>query len=257
LFLICCTLYHDAQLVFFSGNRFVVHDYFASIPTMVPDPQLQPAAWCGSKNGYYPYDRLSASIFLRDVVPTPCLAYLRFLELVFPPYPHQTWPQATHPAMQDWRATVDWLRDKIKAPGLTLRFVAADSTDDWVPPGDEDPADRSAMTEAQGNAILAAYKEIIRPLRHLASGNDGLARFYAQFAYPWRWTDASMERSAQPDGLEWLKTLEEELNSSAEREVMGDRYESLRADGKGKPAQSIWRGVVGSYHGYWVTGLAE
>jgi hypothetical protein len=38
---------------------------------------------------------------------------------------------------------------------------------------------------------------------------------------------------------------------------MGERYESLRADGKEKPAQSIWRGVVGSYHGCSITGVAE
>jgi hypothetical protein len=208
LFLICRTLYYDAQLVFFSGNRFIVHDYFSGIPPMVPEPQLQPAAWCGPNHGYYPYERLGASIFLREIVPPHCLAHLRFLELVFPPYPHQTWPQATHPAIQDWRATVDWLRDKINAPGLTVRLVAADPTDGWVPPGDEDPTDRSAMTVPQGNVILAAYREIIRPLRHLASGNDGLARFHTQLACPWRWTEASMEQLAQPGGWEWIESLE-------------------------------------------------
>lgn len=31
--------------------------------------------------------------------------------------------------MQDWWENVDWLRDKINAPGLTLQLVVAETSD--------------------------------------------------------------------------------------------------------------------------------
>ncbi|KAK4236774.1 hypothetical protein C8A03DRAFT_45268 [Achaetomium macrosporum] len=76
LFLICRSLYQDAQLVFFSANRFVVHDFDARFPARIP----------GIVTGYYLDDCFAASHFLREVVPVHSLAYIRFLELVFPPY---------------------------------------------------------------------------------------------------------------------------------------------------------------------------
>ena len=37
--------------------------------------------------------------------------------------------RASDPAMQDWRETSGWLRDKMNRPALTLRLIGAD--DDW------------------------------------------------------------------------------------------------------------------------------
>jgi hypothetical protein len=140
LFLICRTLCRDAQLTFFTGNRFIVHDYKDhpcwAVPSLDEKEQEEPESSQGpgqpdgpegptSCNGY-PNDCFAASQFLRQVVPVHCLAYLRFLELVFPPYLAQTWPRGGDGVMQDWHATVDWLQDKINAPGLTLRLVVAE-----------------------------------------------------------------------------------------------------------------------------------
>ena len=135
LFLICRTLCRDAELIFFSGNRFIIHDYksdprweapFVSISPFFLFPGGDPeGSGPHQESQDYPSDRLAASQFLREVVPTHCLDHLRFLELVFPGYLARTWPQAGHPAMQDWRETVDWLRGKINARGLTLRLIVA------------------------------------------------------------------------------------------------------------------------------------
>ncbi|KAK3898480.1 hypothetical protein C8A05DRAFT_37929, partial [Staphylotrichum tortipilum] len=93
----------DAQFVFFSRNRFIVHDFHAWHPWNLPAVQREPstpdtASTSTSSRKYYPFDRLAASEFLRDIVPVHCLAYLRFLELVFPPYVPHGWPDRQHPA---------------------------------------------------------------------------------------------------------------------------------------------------------------
>lgn len=89
--------------MFFSGNRFAIYDSYVRWPWDLPSEQPDAAA----DNPGYRYERLAASQFLRDVVPANCLADLRFLELVFPPYEPDSWPLDQHPAVVDWRAAVD------------------------------------------------------------------------------------------------------------------------------------------------------
>ncbi len=83
LFLVCRALCEDARFVFFSSNRFIVHDFKTSPPWGLPlldeCPEEEPVPTCP-----YPNARLAASQFLREVVPARSLAHLRFLELVFP-----------------------------------------------------------------------------------------------------------------------------------------------------------------------------
>lgn len=63
LFLVCRALCRDAQFVFFSGNRFIVHDFHAMRPWDLPDAQYElPDA--GPPTRPYPYERLFASEFL-------------------------------------------------------------------------------------------------------------------------------------------------------------------------------------------------
>lgn len=175
---------------------------------------------------------------LREVVPPHCLAYVRFLELVFPPMSHNHWPKPEHPAVQDWWcATVDWLRDKINGPGLTMWLIMAHLERDIM----DDPPDRTDMTVPQGKAVIRSYIDILRPLKHLAVVENGLARFYAQCARPWMWTQAAYVRMSQPDGCSWLKSKERELKDCAERFVMGDRYDTLYAGGDGGPNKSTWQ----------------
>ena len=71
----------------------------------------------------YPEKRLAASEFLRKIVPARCLAYIRFPELMFPPY--DPLPYDDHPAVLDWCITLHWIRDKVNAPALTIHFVTA------------------------------------------------------------------------------------------------------------------------------------
>jgi hypothetical protein len=219
-------LYQDAQLVFFSGNRFIVYDGLGD-----PDPYPEASGIPGHD---YPYERLAASQFLRDVIPTYCIARLRFLELVFPPYIPSTWPHTDHPAMRDWRETVVWLRDKINGPILTLRLIGVEIVHDemvscYIP---------STITVAEGNTIYKAYMDLLQPLKQLAEGPNSLARFYADLSYPWKWTEESRNR-----GWDWLRDKKRELKKRVERHVMGDRYGSLYKDGKKEPEKSRWQQV--------------
>lgn len=204
LFLICSTLYADAQVVFFSGNRFVVHDLNAKAPWKVP------------RRGNYPRKTFAASQFLRKVVPSHCLSQLRFLEFVFPPYDSTAWPQDGHPALREWADTIEWLRTQVHASALTVRLVMAG-------PGDTAMSDeRRHMTETARSAIFDAYNRIMMPLASLES--DHLRGFYAQFSWP--------EGQNKPGNTFW-ETGErdwrkrEELNERAERMIMGKRCDEM------------------------------
>ncbi len=242
LFLICHTLAEDARYVFFSRNRFVISDSLASpldpyqafiSPMMewhrlrftlglaaqsrVPPPPEPP------RPSAYPAQRLAASQFLRDVVPVNCLGYLRFLELVFPPYNDQCWPQDGHPALQDWAYTLDWAKNKISVPSLTLRLTMAGVLD--IPP--HSPDERRELTQAQGDQVLAGYNRILSTLACFREG--GLAHFYANFAWPWKWASWSediLEDTDTPGVVrDWLRSTEDVLNENAERFILGNRYE--------------------------------
>jgi hypothetical protein len=231
LFLVCRALYEDAQFVFFSRNRFIVHDHKPCPPWVLPLLERREEEPDGPVPTYpYPNERFAVSEFLREVVPTPSLSHLRFLELVFPPYRPGSWPETQHPAMQDWWAAVDWLRDKVNPSGLTLRLMVADL-------GNSSPETYFRTISAEeGGTVMAAYMDLLQPLTRLAS--DGLARFYAYFPYPWELTEESKTRRINEIG--WLQGEEEALKEQAERYVMGHRYESLYKDGREEPRLSSW-----------------
>ncbi|KAK3899104.1 hypothetical protein C8A05DRAFT_18418 [Staphylotrichum tortipilum] len=197
LFLICRAICEEARLVFFSSNRFVIHDFKQFAPWKLPD--LQEFDMAANLWNPYPFERLAVSKFLREVVPTHCLAYLRFLELVFPPYGPPTWPQTDHRAMLDWQETIAWLRDKINGPVLTVRLVVADIDNDT-------PASyRITMTEAECNVIADGHMALMAPLQQLAEGPNGLARFYGDLSYPWRWSENEDDDTGLPGHDEWLR----------------------------------------------------
>ena len=235
LFLVCQAICQDAQLVFFSANRFIVHDL-----TGTPWSLDSLRGRGGYLRSEYPFQRLAASQFLREVIPTHCIAYLRFLELVFPPYFPATWPQMDHLAMQDWRETVGWLQDKINGPALTLRLVGAHSSSN----GPDSPY-TDTITVAEGDTIHRGYMELLQPLEQLTEGPNGLARFYADLRYPWQWTDESRNR---PDSYEWVEARKRSLERMAERRVMGDRYDSQYANGRKEPGKSLWRHTFYDHH---------
>lgn len=232
LFLICRALCRDAQFIFFSGNRFIVHDFHASLPWHLPTPQLEEPeildTTCTGK--YYPYERFAASEFLRHIVPTHCLADLRFLELVFPPYVPHGWPLDEHAPVIDWRATVDWIRGHINAPALSIRVVMADFG--------SQVKGRQVLTKDQGTSILRGYTRIIHPLRPLAR-DDALGGFYMQVAYPWRWTQDTL-RHIRWHGECLVIEREQDLKESGERYVRGESASSDPPN-KAEPRKSGWQ----------------
>jgi hypothetical protein len=235
LFLICRVLCRDAQFVFFSGNRFVVHDFQATPPCELPPAQLESWEPDPTDTGdyglerYYPYERFAASEFLRDVVPVHCLPDLRFLELVFPPYLAHGWPRDEHAPMQEWRDTTKWIRGKVNAPALRIRFVMA-------PLRSQIEANRT-MTEDQGAEIGRGYIRVMHHLRRSVR-EDALAGFYVQAAWPWRWTQPTVRRS-QLHGPWALEGVERRLGEKCVRAVRGSNP-SL-APSKAEPTKSVWQ----------------
>ncbi|KAK4233524.1 hypothetical protein C8A03DRAFT_19417 [Achaetomium macrosporum] len=247
LFLICRALCWDAQFVFFSENRFIIYDYHALWPWDLPAVQLEPRN-PGSEitEKYYSYERFAASEFLRDIVPTHCLADLRFLELVFPPYEPHGWPHNNHAPVLDWRATLDWLRGKVNAPALIIRLVMADFHFDGYNP----VRHRKVLTENQGTGILKGYARVVEPQRVHGSTRvmhplkplvreDGLAGFYVQAAYLWRWIEET-GRKIRRHGWEWLVEQEQALKERCERYVRG-QDSGLASCQKPEPRKSTWQ----------------
>ncbi|KAG8165467.1 hypothetical protein KVR01_004019 [Diaporthe batatas] len=215
-------LYHDAQVVFISGNRFVVHDFD---PLVVWKHPPVPA------DGGYPNDRFAISVFLKDIVPTACLSLLRFVEIVFPPYPHDSWPQDGDDSLEDWIDCVHRLKYNANLPALTLRLYMVD-TSEFRP-----QRDREQLTKDDGQKVLKAYTRILGPISEL--GDLGLARFYAHFVWPWTWTEAVQSRVREGDS-QWLLHEEAALKERAERWVMGTRYNAFNAV-DAEPQESLWR----------------
>lgn len=225
LFLVCRALLEEARAVFFMKNRFVV----------------APSAGCTRPATGIP-TRLEGSIFLTNVVPFGALRYLRFLEVVFPPFddkflevahptsatPDPGYCRPNKPAYEDWRRTIAHVKEELCLPMLTLRVYMAE----YVPEGDEDASPfRGKLTREQGKSILWAYLQLCGPL----SGLKGLNQFFAHFAWPWVWIPRVREQ-----GLgEHSKRINEMYEKMAERHVMGDAYDA-ELSGKGEQRISQW-----------------
>lgn len=207
LFLVCRLLREDANRVFFSSNRFVVIDG----PTMFLFGPPHP--------GEYESNRLAASQFLRDVVPAGCHRHLRSLELVFPPWSPGSWPRdQKHPTLQDWSDTVDWVKDKINRPALTMRVTAKFNDDEG---GTGDPFE---VTDDEAEEIRAVYLGIIlQPLARLG-GIDGLGGFSADLTWPWRRHFSALSPHILEERIradEIMRASERSLNQLAEKLVLG------------------------------------
>ncbi|KAL2193244.1 hypothetical protein P885DRAFT_64082 [Corynascus similis CBS 632.67] len=126
----------------------------------------------------YPFERLAVSEFLREVVPTDCLAYLRFLELLFPI--HVTPKYLDKDTIeQEWRATLDWVHDKINPLALTIRCVMVHHH--MTNSASSGPR-LLALTEEGKTRGLRAHTRILCPLENF-SRNIGMAGFDVQIAH--------------------------------------------------------------------------
>ncbi|KAK3381235.1 hypothetical protein B0H63DRAFT_560949 [Podospora didyma] len=215
LFLLFHFLTRDAQFVFFSGNRFIVHDFHAD-PSwdMQSDSRLEPLVRGGGGSPgtteqyyYYQYEGFAASEFLQDVVLTHCLADLCFLELIFLLYGYYAWPHNNHAPVLDWRATVGtWLQGKIDAPALTIRLVMVDDDDD----------DGRELTGEQVQDIMKGRACIVGP-RDETPGAEG-------------------------HGPEWLENAEQHLKKYNERCIWVD-HPRPNPGHRAEPPKSVWQRI--------------
>lgn len=217
LFLICHKLRKDAQAVFFSGNRFHIHDFRTSrgIPR---------------GRGVYPYERLAASIFLGDLVPVYALANLRHITLFFPAYIHEDWPREDSAASADWKETIGCVAAKLNYSRLKIRLVMEDGSN---------YADnsyhrvkifsRANLTRAQGEAILAGYSLILGPLAQIGRNHD--LTFSASLTWPWAWTEETLDKVNNLPlamGRRYVGHRMRYLEEQAENIVMGRQTTALR-----------------------------
>lgn len=219
-FLVCRTLYKEAQVVLFSQNRFVVHD---------SDP-FRPLKAAFDR----PPDRFTASIFLEEAVPQDCLGHLRSLEFVFPAYEHRVWPTEGRPDLLHWMKIITTVKEKLNLPALNIRLVMAGLGSGS---GRNETESRRQLSNTDGQAILAAYDRIVGPLVQLG-GKDGLAGFYADFEWPWSRTEWASRKDR-----EWVKNEKRALNERAEMLVLGkDRFGHQYTSGSNAwgAADSLW-----------------
>jgi hypothetical protein len=83
--------------------------------------------------------------------------------------------------------------------------------------------------------------KIMAVLKHLVAGDDGLAGVYVQLAHPRASTAAMQDRAMRHGGLAWIESTEQKDNDWVERYIMGERYDTLYANGKERPEKSIWQ----------------
>lgn len=210
--------------MFFSRNRFIVHDRSSDLKLT---HGISEESRLAINQARYAGSQLGASMFLRDVVPEACLGHLRFLELVFPPYEPDHWPVEAHPAVEDWVKTVEWARTRLNIGGLTVRLVMADQSE-WEPLWT-----RQHMLQDEGTRIIEAYWVILNPLVRLRE----LRRFYACFVSPWRWSE-DIDPRRRP---EIARAKEQRLKELAERYVLGEERYELQCSSGEEPEESLWK----------------
>lgn len=211
LFLVCRPLLEDARAVFFMRNRFVI----------------TPSGGCNRPAESTP-SRIEASIFLTDVVPSNALRFLRFLEVVFPPF-DKDYLRPQEPAYQDWLQTIDHIKEKLHLPMLTLRVYMADH----LPNGQGVTPFRNKMTKEQGIKVLKMYARSLVPLSKLR----GLNRFFAHLAWPFAWTQQGRRR--RQENPESVQQEIVKMEQRFERIVMGNYYNSMSL-GKKEQTNSQW-----------------
>ncbi|RFU27852.1 hypothetical protein B7463_g8506, partial [Scytalidium lignicola] len=210
-FLACHALRKDAQAIFFMKNRFII----------------TPAKGCNRVADGTPA-RLEVSVFLTKIVPPNALCFLTYLEVVFPPY-DEDYLRSCEPAYLDWLQVIDYVKDKLYLPTLTLRIHMADH----YPSGQDVTPFRSNMSKKQGMTIIAMYGRTLRPLSRLS----GMDRFFVHLAWPFAWTRSGRRgRRENPEFVnQQIATMEQQI----ERLVMGNDYNSMLLNKK-KQGNSQW-----------------
>ena len=175
-------------------------------------------------------ERFEASIFLHDIMPTPFLSRLKFLEIVFPPLDEE-YISPRGLALHDWDNTVNNSKDKLDLPNLTLRVYFADFyTISYTTPL------RRQLTRTEGiDKVVKAYMRMIHPFKVFKE--NGLQNFFLHAAWPWSWT-----REGRNTRI-WKNYIVENdisvIERRLEKNVMGEDYDSVRL-GKHRLEKSQW-----------------
>ena len=123
--------------------------------------------------------RLEVSVFLLDVVPRTALYWLRFLEVVIPPF-DENYFRAQEPANQEWLQTIDHVKEKLNLSSLTVRIYIAE----WKSSGSGPRPFYADMTKEQRATFVRTFRRIVEPLSELR----GLKRCFVHIAWPFVWT---------------------------------------------------------------------
>lgn len=233
----CCTFQLSPLRLL--GSTYVAVSCVSSHATRCAEDLLWPQPLRPSSNGRRNMEncqqipqKASVSIWLREIIPKDALQFLRYLEIVFPPFGEEepcTYCPPHSTEWHDWIDTLEYVKDRLDLPKLTLRAYFAE----WLPTNGQHriPPYRERMNEGQSQAVQRCYLEIIRPLARLG----GLRRFFAYLPDP-RGPWAKEDDPYHDEG--WPLSLEA-LEGKAERMVIGDEYDSA-AVGKADQAESRW-----------------
>lgn len=223
LFLVCRALCKDAQATFFSGQRFAVCDYDPGLPWEI-------------HSANYPEKRFAVVEFLKTVVPVDSVRQIRSLDVFMSTYARDSWPWEGSRTLNEWKDTVQFMKENMNIEGLTLHLYLADHS---VPV--------ESMTKSRAREVLQAYYRVLAPLAGL--GDEGLKAFSAciwlspNILTLWDWGS----------GYKMKAQVERMLSASAERLVMGSRYSEQREGGFrwgiDEPEDDLWHHVEWLYTG--------
>ncbi|TVY87801.1 hypothetical protein LAWI1_G006900 [Lachnellula willkommii] len=208
-------LQQNAEAVFYAKNRFVI---------------VPPLFECYEPVRSTP-DRLDVTIFLRDFVSPEAVGFLKYLDVVFPPF-YDDYLGYDEPAYQDWLQTIDHIGNLANLPMLTLRVSMADIV--LEPQYLEEY--RTRMSIEKRNTILKVYHRVLKPLSKLRG--KGLDRFFVDLILPVAHTPRFQTQIQEnPNYCCAMRTT---LRLWGERMVMGSEYDSEKLR-TGKPEDAQWQ----------------
>ncbi|TVY16627.1 hypothetical protein LARI1_G005821 [Lachnellula arida] len=217
LFLVCRELQQNAEAVFYAKNRFVI---------------VPPLFECYEPVRSTP-DRLDVSKFLRDFVSPEAVGFLKYLDVVFPPF-YDDYLGYDEPAYQDWLQTIDHIGNLANLPMLTLRVSMADI--DLEPQYLDEY--RTRMSIEKRNTILKVYHRVLKPLLKLRGKGLDRLTFFVDLILPVAHTPRFQTQIQEnPNYCCAMRTT---LRLWGERMVMGSEYDSEKLR-TGKPEDAQWQ----------------
>ena len=218
LFLVCHTILDAARMVFFSKNRFIITSSNGPNAIVETTPE-----------------RLEASVFLTDVVPSTSLCWLRSVELVFPPF-EDDYLRATEPAYSDWLGTLDYVKHELNTPMINLHMHMAkpevDSNGKIVGRRTYRPNFRMQHSEK----VMNMYFRLLNTFRRLHE----LKGFTMYLPLPWGWDQAGYRRAKRREELWQVYESERvRVQELLGRKILGENYDHFSRDGN-RNSTSQW-----------------